>query len=108
MVCYFRLMVSMSWIVSIILALPQAFIFRKLKHPDMEFYQCTTTMAIEDFSHEVVVDGQSKLIFLGLEPVTIYKLYHFSFILFVFFLPLAVLMVNYIIIIRIIIRYSFH
>ena len=49
-------MVLCSWIVSLLLSLPQAFIFRKLKHLYMEFYQCTTHMAIESYS-ELVVQG---------------------------------------------------
>ena len=100
-------MVALSWVVSIILASPQAFMFRKLKHPDIEFYQCTTTMAVEDFSEKIVVNGQLKFLFLGVEAETIYRFYHFSFLLFVFFFPLTFLMVNYFIIIKLIRRYNF-
>ena len=102
-----RFMVTMSWVISIILALPQAFMFRKLKHPEIEFYQCTTTMAIEDSSYEVLVDGQKIFLFLGFDPETIYRFYHFSFLFFVFFLPFSVLIVNYIIIIKLIKRYMY-
>jgi hypothetical protein len=97
-------MVSMSWVVSILLSLPQALVFRKLKHPQLEFYQCTTSGAIEEFSEEVEVGGETKILFFGVEPETIYRTYHFSFLFFVFFFPLAVLMVNYFIIIRLIMR----
>ena len=100
-------MVTMSWVISIILALPQAFMFRKLKHPEIEFYQCTTTMAIEDASYEVLVDGQKIFLFLGFGTETIYRFYHLSFLFFVFFLPLAFLIVNYVIIIKIITRYRY-
>jgi hypothetical protein len=98
------MMVAFSWVVSILLSLPQALVFRKLKHPELEFYQCTTSMAIEDFSQEVEVGGQMKILFFGVEPKTIYRTYHFSFLFFVFFFPLAVLMVNYFIIIGLIMR----
>ena len=100
-------MVTMSWVISIILALPQAFMFRKLKHPEIEFYQCTTTMAIEDSSYEVLVDGEKIFLFLGFDPETIYRFYHLSFLFFVFFLPLSVIIVNYVIIIKIITRYRY-
>ena len=97
-------MVAISWIVSSLLALPQAFMFRKLKHPEIDFYQCTTTFAIEDVSDEVQVDGKKIFLFLGFDSETIYTFYHLSFLFFVFFFPLSVLMFNYFIIIKILTR----
>merc|ERR1711892_373075 len=67
-----RLMVAVSWIISIILSLPQAFMFRKLKHPAVEFYQCTTDMVVEDYSTQTMVDGKIKFIFHGLDSDTVY------------------------------------
>ena len=98
------MMVVVSWLVSIILSLPQAFMFRKMKHPAVEFFQCTTNNVVEDFSTMILEDGETKFIFLGLDSQTVYTLYHFSFPFFVFFFPLAFLIVNYAIIIKIIRR----
>jgi hypothetical protein len=97
-------MVVVSWIISIILSLPQAFMFRKLKHPYVKFYQCTTHMVVEEYSHQVVVDGETKFIFLGVDSETVYSLYHLSFPFFVFFFPLGCLIFNYGIIIKMIRR----
>ena len=90
--------------VSIFLAFPQALIFRRLKHPELEFYQCTTSMAVEEFSEEVFVDGEIKFIFFGFDAERIYSFYHFTFLFFVFFFPLAVLMVTYMVVIKLITR----
>lgn len=97
-----RLMVVASWIISLILSLPQAFMFRKLKHPYVEFYQCTTDMVVEEYSSRVVVAGETKFIFLGVDSETVYSLYHLSFPFFVFFFPLGCLIFNYGIIIKMI------
>jgi hypothetical protein len=98
-------MVVVSWIISLLLSLPQAFMFRKLKHPAVEFYQCTTDMVVEEYSDQVVVDGETRFIFLGVDSETIYSIYHFSFLFFVFFFPLACLIFNYGIVIKMIRRY---
>ena len=102
--CQSRLMVVASWTISLILSLPQAFMFRKLKHPFVEFYQCTTDMVVEEYSSQVVVAGETKYIFLGVDSEIVYSLYHFSFPFFVFFFPLACLIFNYGIIIKMIRR----
>ena len=81
--------------------------FRKLKHPAVEFYQCTTDMVVEEYSDQVVVDGETRFIFLGVDSETIYSIYHFSFLFFVFFFPLTCLIFNYGIIIKMIRRYFF-
>ena len=97
-------MVVISWVISILLSLPQAIMFRKMKHPLVEFYQCTTLNVVEDFATKTVVDGETKFTLLGVDSDTIYSLYHFSFPFFVFFFPLGCLIVNYSIIIKIIRR----
>ena len=38
----FRIMVVISWLLTFLFSLPQAVIFRVLKHPEKDFYQCTT------------------------------------------------------------------
>ena len=97
-------MVVISWTLSLLLSLPQAFMFRKLKHPAVEFYQCTTDMVVEEFSEQVVVAGETQFRLLGVDSDTVYSIYHFSFPFFVFFFPLACLIFNYGIIIKIIRR----
>ena len=100
-----RVMVLCSWMVSLILSLPQAFMFRKLKHPHLEFYQCTTKNVLESYSDLVVEDGKLSFVFYGLDPIMVYNIYHFSFLFFVYFLPLFCLIISYIIIINLIKRY---
>ena len=97
-------MVLFSWVLSFVLSSPQAMLFRKMKHPDMEFYQCTTKMVIENIS-TVVMDGdKAKYYFFGIESDIVYKIYHLSFLVFVYFLPLCCLLVSYIFIIHFIRR----
>ena len=100
-------MVGVSWFISLLLASPQAIMFRKLKHPAVDFYQCTTTLVVEEYADMVVEDKQTKFILLGLDSGTIYIIYHFSFLFFVFFFPLVFLIITHIIIIKLIQRYSF-
>ena len=99
-----RVMVLCCWVVSFILSFPQAIMFRKLKHPHLEFYQCTTKSVVETYSDLVTEDGKLKLVFYGLDPVRVYNIYHFSFLFFVYFLPLFCLIISYIIIIKLIKR----
>ena len=43
-----RIMIASAWIVSAICALPQTLVFRVLKHPKIDFHQCTS---MTFFSH---------------------------------------------------------
>ena len=99
-------MVSCCWVVSLLLSLPQAIMHRKLKHPHLEFYQCTTKMVVETYSDLVMEGDKLKFVFYGFDPVAIYNIYHFSFLFFVYFLPLFCLVISYIIIIKLIKRYK--
>ena len=99
-----RMMVCISWLVSLILASPQAIMFRKLKHPSLEFYQCTPDMVIETYSTLVFENGQEQIKFYGINPATLYKLYSASFLFFVYFFPLFCLLISYSIIIILIKR----
>ena len=99
-----RVMVLCCWVVSIILSFPQAIMFRKLKHPYLEFYQCTTKGVVEAYSDIVAENGKRKYSFYGLDPVKVYNIYHFSFLFFVYFLPLFCLVISYVIIIKLIKR----
>ena len=100
-----RVMVLCCWVVSLLLSLPQAIMFRKLKNPHLEFYQCTTMMVVETYSELVKEDNKLKFVFYGIDAVVIYNIYHFSFLFFVYFLPLLCLIISYIIIIKLIKRY---
>ena len=97
-------MVLCSWVVSLLLSLPQAFMFRKLKHPMLEFYQCTTRMVVEEFSEVVRENDNLRFVFYGMDSIDVYKIYHFYFLLFAYFLPLLCLVISYIIIIKLIRR----
>ena len=99
-----RMMVCISWTISLALASPQALMFRKLKHPSLEFYQCTTNMVIETYSEVVLENRQAKMKFFGIDPSVLYKLYSGSFLFFVYFFPLFCLIISYTIIIILIKR----
>ena len=64
-------------------------------------------LVVEEYADMVVEDEQTKFILLGLNSGTIYIIYHFSFLFFVFFFPLVFLIITHIIIIKLIQRYSF-
>ena len=87
-----------------LLSLPQAFMFRKLKHPMLEFYQCTNAMVLEDYSEVVRENDTIRFVFYGIDSIDVYKIYNFYFLLFVYFLPLICLIISYIIIIKLIKR----
>jgi hypothetical protein len=99
-------MVLFSWVVSFFLSSPQALtlMFRKMKHPNLEFYQCTTKMVIENYSTMVMEGDEATYFFFGIDSDTVYKIYHLSFLLFVYFLPLCCLLVSYIFIVHLIRR----
>ena len=83
------------WVVSLLLSIPQAIMFRKVKHPNKEFHQCTSEMVIEMNSKVSVHNGKLVFDFFGLNIQLIYLLYHFSFLLFVYFLPLLCIIISY-------------
>ena len=99
-----RMMVFIAYLITIMFASPQAIIFRVLKHPDKEFYQCTTTLVVEEYADVVVDDDQTKFVLLGMDSSTIYIIYHLSFLFFVFFFPLTFLIITHIVIIKLIQR----
>ena len=103
-IIFFRLMVFSAWVLSFMLSIPQAMMFRKVKHPDMEFSQCTTDMVLEMHSDMVIQDGEISFLFFGINPHIIYSFYHFSFLFFVYFLPLLVILINFMVILNIIKR----
>ena len=76
-------MVFCSWLVSLVLSSVQAIMFRQVKHPNMEFYQCTSEMVVEMNSKMVIENGKAKFTFFGIDSEVIYTVYHFSFLFFV-------------------------
>ena len=88
------MMVFISWFLSMVLSCPQAIMFRKIKRPKVEFYQCTLHMYLEMKSEMTFIDGQIKFSLIGLDPKHIYTTYNFLFLLFVYFLPLSFITVN--------------
>ena len=54
-------MVITAWLVTVISASPQAVIFRVLKHPETEFYQCTTVNYFESWATNVTVGNKTEL-----------------------------------------------
>ena len=102
------MMVCISWVISLTLASPQALMFRKLKHPSLDFHQCTTNMVIETYSEVVFENQQAKMKFYGIDPSILYKLYSGSFLFFVYFFPLFCLIISYTIIIILIKRFTLY
>ena len=78
---------------------------RLLKHPHKEFYQCTTEFRLEMESDLTFVDGELVFRYYGVDPKIIYAIYNFSFLLFVYFLPLACIICGFLAIISAVKRY---
>ena len=83
-------MVAVAWILTIVFASPQAIIFRVLKHPVKDFYQCTTV----DF-FENLVGNKTEGLLVGLTPVQLADLYHTIFNSEIFFIPLIIIITSY-------------
>ena len=88
-------MVITAYLSTFIFASPQAIIFRVLKHPEKEFYQCTTFNFFESLSTLVQVGNHTELLLLGLTPVQCADLYHTLFNCEVFFGPLCAIVASY-------------
>ena len=85
----------LAWVITLIFTIPQAIIFRVMKHPEKEFYQCTTYNFFEDLSTPFMVGNASKLLLAGLTPVQWADLYHTVFNCQVFFAPLIAIIASY-------------
>ena len=101
----FRILVSLSWLFSFLLSLPQALMFRLIKHPQAEFYQCTSQMIFEMNSDISMVNGRPTFSFWGVEPKILYRVYRFYFLFFVYFFPLFCIIISVIALITVIRRY---
>jgi len=90
-----RLMVITAWVLTIFFTIPQAIIFRVMKHPEKNFYQCTTINFFEDLCSEVKVGNHTEKLLLGLTPVVWADIYHTIFNCQVFFVPLIAIVASY-------------
>ena len=88
-------MVASAWVLAILFSSPQAIIFRVLKHPVKDFYQCTTYNFFDNLSSPVVIDNVTHSIFIGLTPIQWADLYHTIFNCEVFFAPVIAIVASY-------------
>ena len=91
----FRLMVLLCWALTIVFSCPQAIIFRVLKHPTKEFYQCTTFNFFQDLSSPVVSGNTTQYLLVGLSPMQLGNIYHTIFNSVIFFLPVIIIVGSY-------------
>ena len=68
---------------------------RLVKHPDTEFYQCSSELRLEMASDLYIEDGEVVFRWHGIDPKIIYAIYNFSFLFFVYFLPLACILCGF-------------
>jgi len=101
-----RLLVVFAWLITVVSTVPQAIIFRVLKHPERDFYQCTTINFFEDLASPVHVGNTTVLYYGGLKPAQWANLYHSLFNCEVFFGPLIAMIISYIKIFSVICRKS--
>ena len=99
-------MVVCSWLVSLALSSPQAIMFRKVKHPNIDFCQCTSDLILEMNSEIIIKNGEPTFLFFGIDPEILYSVYQFSFLFFVYFLPLFCIIISYVVIIRLMRRWD--
>ena len=102
-----RAMVLSVWILTLVFASPQAIIFRVLKHPVKDFYQCTTFNFFENLSSPVVIDNVTHSLFIGLTPIQWADLYHTIFNCEVFFAPVIAIVASYVRIYSVLSRFVF-
>jgi hypothetical protein len=90
-------MVIIAWVLAIIFSSPQAIVFRVLKHPVIDAYQCTTINFYESLSTPHPGPGNTTILLLaGLTPIQVADLYHTIFNAQVFFIPLIIIVVMYV------------
>ena len=91
-------MVASAWVFTLLCASPQAIIFRVLKHPTKEFYQCTTIDFFEDLAekHFNLETNQTEYILGGINTEAWHTIYHTVVNTQIFFLPLLIIVISYI------------
>ena len=75
-------MICSAWLISAICALPQSLVFRVLKHPQIEFYQCTSMNFFSDLFNSSSVNGGAAQSpnFYSLTPEMAEKMYSSLFL----------------------------
>ena len=91
-------MVASAWVFTLLSASPQAIIFRVLKHPTKEFYQCTTIDFFEDLAEEHfnIQTNKTEYILAGINTEAWHTIYHTVVTSQIFFLPLLIIIISYI------------
>ena len=98
-------MVTSAWVLAILFSSPQAIIFRVMKHPVKDFYQCSTYNFWASVSTPHPGPSNSTILTLaGLTPDQWATLYHTSFNCQTFFIPLIIIIVSYVKIYLLLIR----
>ena len=69
--------------------------FRVVKHPHRDFYQCTSHLVFEMNSDVVLSGDKPTFLFFGMDPQILYKIYNFYFLFFVYFFPLFCILISY-------------
>jgi len=91
-----RLMVVLAWLTTLLFSSPQAVIFRVMKHPQADFYQCTTWNFFEGFASNVTEGNTTRLLLPGgMTPTQAADLYHTLFNCEVFFAPVIAIIASY-------------
>ena len=90
-------MVLSCWLLTLLCAAPQAVIFRVLKHPTKEFYQCTTIDFFEDLAEERVntETNRTEHFLLGINTESWHSMYHCLVNTEILFLPLTIIIISY-------------
>ena len=78
-------MITSAWIVSGLCAFPQTLVFRVLKHPEVEFFQCTSMNYFDAiFNNSTILDSKQAE-----------KIYNSLFLMVVYMVPLCVIIITY-------------
>ena len=90
-------MVLCSWLLTIICSSPQAIMFRVLKHPTKEFYQCTTIDFFENLAEEKVnmETNRTEHFLLGINTESWHSIYHCMVNTEILFLPFLIILISY-------------
>ena len=73
-----RIMIGSAWLVSALFALPHTLVFRVLKHPKIEFFQCTSMNFFRDLFNGSTTDESPN--FYLLTPEMAEKMYSALFL----------------------------
>ena len=88
-------MVMVAWILTLVFASPQAIMWRVLKHPTIDFHQCTTVDFFENLTSPVSVGNSTEMLLVGLTTDQWHNIYHVFFNSEIFFVPLILILISY-------------